>query len=97
MSSNLRRGSDTIEYRRMLGVPSIWPAAPPGSLLAGATPGHVRAITLGTLLLPRRTVGAESFLLGSACRHAGRTVSSPASESRAWRAVSEDPALAVSC
>ena len=35
-------------------------------------------------------IGAKAFLLGSACRHAGRTISSPDSPSGVRRIVSED-------
>ena len=51
--------------------------------------------TLGTLVTSLRRwlrrLEARSFLPGSACRHAGRTVSSPPISDGASRAVSEDP------
>jgi hypothetical protein len=75
----LRRASDRNQYRRILGVSSIQPTALPGSLLGGADPGTNPGVYLRHICYSSpacATEEARSFLPGSACRHAGRTVSS---------------------
>ncbi len=59
----------------------------PRSLLGGAVPGHESgASTLGTFVTPKWRSPfwrARSFLPSSACRHAGRTISSSPPSTRA--------------
>ena len=73
------------EYRRILGVSSIWPTPLSRSLSLGAAPGHDAGVsTLGTFVTTRLMPAtspfiaraARSFLPSSSCRHEGRTVSS---------------------
>jgi hypothetical protein len=63
------RETSSDEYRRILGVSSIQPAALPGSLPAGADPGTYRVVYLRTVIV----TAAVYRGLGSELRPCGLT------------------------
>jgi hypothetical protein len=85
-------GCDTSEYRRILGVSSIWPTTHRiVSDAGGSTHCTLWEFYLRHFCYYLLMQAARSFLSSSSCRHEGRTVSSSLINQRAPRTVSEDP------